>query len=141
MPKHTRCCPPKPKIEHRPLLDGEQARVLADVFKVLSNDTRLRIIHALIRSEEQCVSELANILSMSPQAVSNQLQRLSGWRILGVRRQGNNLYYRVLDPCIDQLLELGFCLKEEGFDRQGDVNQDHPTRHRDLHPASLIVIT
>ena len=141
MPKHTPCCPPKPKIEERPQLDGDDARILADVFKVLSNETRLRIIHALIRSEEQCVSELAGILGMSPQAVSNQLQRLSGRGILGVRREGNRLYYRVVDPCMDQLLELGLCLKEEVFDWQGNVQQNHPTRHRDLHSASPAVFT
>ncbi len=135
MSKRTPCCPPKPKIEQRPLLDGEQARILADVFKVLSNDTRLRIIHVLIRSEEQCVSKLADLLDMSPQAVSNQLQRLSNRGILGVRREGNHLYYRVLDPCTDQILELGLCLKEEVFVRQGYVHQNHPTRHRDLHSA------
>lgn len=141
MSKRTSCCPPTPKIELRPLLDGDQARILAEVFKVLSNDTRLRMIHALIRSEELCVSELADTLGMSPQAVSNQLQRLSGRRILGVRREGNNLYYSVVDSCIDRLLELGLCLKEEVFDRQGDVDQNHPIRHRDLHSAPPTVFT
>jgi DNA-binding transcriptional ArsR family regulator len=47
---------------------------------------------------------------MTPQAVSNQLQRLVDRRILAARRQGNNVFYRVVDPCVTSLLELGLCL-------------------------------
>ena len=51
--------------------------------------------------------------AMSPQAVSNQLQRLSDWGMLASRREGNNIYYRVVDSCVSALLDLGLCLMEE----------------------------
>ena len=90
-----------------------QAGGLAAVFKVLANDTRLRLLHALVRSEELCVSDLARSLGMSAQAVSNQLQRLSDLGILASRRDGNNIHYRLTDLCVKGLLEQGWCLMEE----------------------------
>ena len=70
------CCAPT-DLGQRPLLTPIQAGGLAAVFKVLANDTRLRLLHALIRAEEMCVTDLADTIGMRPQAVSNQLQRLS----------------------------------------------------------------
>jgi ArsR family transcriptional regulator, lead/cadmium/zinc/bismuth-responsive transcriptional repressor len=90
-----------------------QAGGLAVVFKVLANDTRLRLLHALIRSEELCVSELASTIGMKPQAISNQLQRLLDLGILTSRREGNAIHYRVVDLCVKSLMDQGFCLMEE----------------------------
>ena len=66
------------------------------MFKVLANDTRLRLLHALVRADELCVTDLAASLGMKPQAVSNQLQRLSDLGILASRRDGNNIHYRLV---------------------------------------------
>ncbi|HEY7326206.1 MAG TPA: metalloregulator ArsR/SmtB family transcription factor, partial [Gemmataceae bacterium] len=70
-------CSTRPSLKERPLLTPIQAGGLAAVFKVLANDTRLRLLHALVREEELCVTDLAASVGMKPQAVSNQLQRLS----------------------------------------------------------------
>ncbi len=107
------CCPPKPELHSRPLLSSDQASALEDVFKVLANETRLRLLHALVRAGELCVSELAREVEMTPQAVSNQLQRLVDRRILASRRCGNNIHYRVVDPCVTSLLDRGLCLVED----------------------------
>ncbi len=104
--------PPQPAIEDRPLIGDEQALKLMRLFKVFANDTRLRLLHALVREEELCVSEMAEAVGMKPQAVSNQLQRLVDRGILGTRRNGSNIYYRVVDPCVPVLLERGLCLIE-----------------------------
>lgn len=85
---------------------------MARVFKVLANDTRLRLLHALAREGESCLTDLAATVGMKPQAVSNQLQRLVDRGILGSRRAGNNVFYRVIDPCVTSLLDLGFCVTE-----------------------------
>jgi ArsR family transcriptional regulator, lead/cadmium/zinc/bismuth-responsive transcriptional repressor len=47
------------------------------LFKVLGNDTRLRLLHAIHRESEVSVGELAEQIGLQMQAVSNQLQRLS----------------------------------------------------------------
>jgi DNA-binding transcriptional ArsR family regulator len=49
---------------------------------------------------------------MTPQAVSNQLQRLVDREILAARRVGNSVFYRIADPCVSSLLDLGLCLTE-----------------------------
>jgi DNA-binding transcriptional ArsR family regulator len=103
----------KPPLDERPLLVPDQARGLADLYQVLANDTRLRLLHALARSGELCVSDLAAAVGMRPQAVSNQLQRLSDRRILATRRDGTRIFYRIADPCVPSLLDLGWCLLEE----------------------------
>lgn len=107
------CCPAKPELKERPLLTTEQASDLEAVFKVLANDTRLRLLHALARAGELYVTDLAERLEMRPQAVSNQLQRLSDLGIIASRRDGNNIYYRLVDPCVMALLDQGLCLMED----------------------------
>ncbi len=105
-------CPPKPELADRPLLSDGQAGALMSVFKVLANDTRLRLLHALVRSGELCVTDLAEAVGMKPQAVSNQLQRLVDRGILGSRRVGNNILYRIIDGCAISLLDQALCLTE-----------------------------
>lgn len=104
--------PPQPAIEGRPLINDDQAAALMRLFKVFSNDTRLRLLHALVREDELCVSDLAEAVAMKPQAVSNQLQRLVDRGIVGSRRNGINVHYRIIDPCVAVLLERGLCLIE-----------------------------
>ncbi len=111
------CCPPKPALKQRPLMTPIQAGGLAAVFKVLANDTRLRLLHALVRADEMGVTDLAAALGMKPQAVSNQLQRLSDLGILACRREGKSIIYRVVDPCVTTLLDQGLCLVEDANDR------------------------
>ena len=107
------CCPSKPDLKNRPLLTGEQAASLEQTFKVLANNTRLRLLHALFLEEEICVSDLARTLGMKPTAVSNQLQRLTFSGIIESRRDGNRIIYRVIDPCVVKLLDSAWCLTED----------------------------
>ncbi|MCE2790832.1 MAG: ArsR/SmtB family transcription factor [Planctomycetota bacterium] len=106
------CSGPESLIS-RPLLSPIQAGGLAAVFKVLANDTRLRLLHALIRDEELCLTDLARKIGMKPQAVSNQIQRLADLGVVRSRRIGNNVLYQVVDVCVRSLLEEAFCLMEE----------------------------
>jgi ArsR family transcriptional regulator, lead/cadmium/zinc/bismuth-responsive transcriptional repressor len=103
----------KPPLRDRPLIGEAEAGELLRLFKVLANDTRLRLLHALERERELCVTDLAEELSMSPQAVSNQLQRLAAGRFVATRREGSRIFYRIADPCVPGLLDLGLCLLEE----------------------------
>jgi ArsR family transcriptional regulator, lead/cadmium/zinc/bismuth-responsive transcriptional repressor len=86
---------------------------MVGLFKVLANDSRLRLLHALERAGQLCVTDLADTVGMRPQAVSNQLQPLADRRIVAARRDGTNVYYRIADPCVNSLLDLGLCLIEE----------------------------
>lgn len=113
------CCPPKMEIAQRRLLTEVQGRDLAKVFAILSNATRLRLLHALVRTGEMCMTELAERVTMKPQAVSNQLRSLVHQGILGDRREGSRVYYRIVDPCVPVLLDQGMCLVEDARGRSG----------------------
>lgn len=106
------CNPANPELSERPLIGPPEAGRLARVFKILANDTRLRLVHALAREGELRVTDLADTVGASPQAVSNQLGRLVDLGILGSRRSGANVFYRVVDPRVTSLLDLGLCLTE-----------------------------
>ena len=106
-------CPQKPALAARPLITPRQAAGLEAMFKVLASGTRLRLLHALTRADELCVSDLAEAVSMTPQAVSNQLQRLADRGILASRRDGFYIHYRIVDPCVTSILDLGLCLTED----------------------------
>jgi len=114
---NCKSCQPKPALKDRPLLTMTQAGDLMGLFKVLANDTRLRLLHAIAISEEICVTDLARTLEMKPQAVSNQLQRLLDTGVVTSRRDGNNMYYRVDDPCVLNVLDRGLCLLEDSLER------------------------
>jgi DNA-binding transcriptional ArsR family regulator len=103
----------KPPLADRPLLTPGQAGQLVVLFKVLGNDSRLRLLHALHRGGEVPVSELADGVGMRPQAVSNQLQRLADRGIVAARRDGNRVFYSIADPCVPVVLDLALCLIEE----------------------------
>lgn len=118
----TAPCPVKPGVEQRPLLGLRQAQKLAALFKVLANDTRLRLLHALIRGGTVSVGDLARELGLKPQAVSNQLQRLADRGIVASTREGNRLLYRIADRCVPVLLERGWCLTEEIDQRHGGAD-------------------
>lgn len=106
------CAPARPDLAVRELMSQPRAGQLEAVFKMLANDTRLRLVHALVRSGQLCVSDLAGQVGLRPQAVSNQLQLLVGRGIVAARRDGNRIWYRVTDPCVVQLLDLAWCLTE-----------------------------
>ncbi len=111
-------CPPKPRLERRRLIGLDHANSVGRTFQVLADATRLRLLHALVRAGEMCVGDLARALEMKPQAVSNQLQRLVDRGILASRRNGNYIHYRIIDPCVVGLLDLGMCLTEDARDRK-----------------------
>jgi ArsR family transcriptional regulator, lead/cadmium/zinc/bismuth-responsive transcriptional repressor len=115
LPKNARaaCDPSKPALRVRDLLTPEQASELRATFKVLASETRLRLLHAIERSGELCVSDLAEAVGMAPQAVSNQLQRMADSGIVVGRRERSSVFYRIADPCVTALLELGLCQAED----------------------------
>ena len=100
-----------PELAQRPLLEPSVADDLAGLFAVLANDTRLRILHTIARDGEVSVSDIAAQVDAGVNTVSNQLQRLADQGIVATRRDGNRIYYRLDDPCVGGLMELGLCLR------------------------------
>jgi ArsR family transcriptional regulator, lead/cadmium/zinc/bismuth-responsive transcriptional repressor len=105
-------CLSQPKLCERPLISPEEAMKLSALFKIFSNDNRLRLFHALARAGEIRVIDLAVALDMKVQAVSNQLQRLADQGFIAARREGQNIFYHIKNPCLPSILEHGLCLLE-----------------------------
>jgi DNA-binding transcriptional ArsR family regulator len=86
--------------------DGDTIHALAEIFRSLSDPTRVKIITALSR-HELCVCELAEILGVSGSAVSHQLRLLRGQRLVKYRKKGKAAYYSLDDQHIRNLIAEG----------------------------------
>ncbi len=86
----------------RVMLEERTLDDLADIFKMLSHQTRLKILHAL-SDYELCVCDLAALLGMSESAVSHQLRLLRNMRLVRSRREGKLVYYALDDHHVQQL--------------------------------------
>jgi DNA-binding transcriptional ArsR family regulator len=119
IPEPEACCPPgdscaaRPPLADRPLLSFVEAVKVMALFKMLASDTRIRMLHHIVRRGEATVTDMARALGMKSQAVSNQLTRLSDAGVVAARREGNNVYYRVANGCVAPLLDLALCLMED----------------------------
>ena len=82
-------------------LDG-----LTEIFRVLGDPTRLRILDVLSRGE-LCVSDLASQLRHTESAVSHQLRLLRSARIVRARREGRMIFYSLDDTHVLTLFEQG----------------------------------
>lgn len=82
--------------ERARLLDAGTVEVVADLFKLLADPTRVRIVDALSRGE-RCVFDLAALVGLSESAVSHQLRLLRGARLVRVRRAGRHAFYSLDD--------------------------------------------
>lgn len=113
------CLSEKPSVSVLRLLAPGKAAELAAVFETLANDTRLRVMNVLVHGLEASPTQLAKDIGMKPQAICNQLKRLSDRGIVERRREGNEVYYRIVDPCVIDLLERGLWLIQDTKLRKG----------------------
>ena len=87
-------------------LSQQYIQPLADVFKVLGDPTRLRILRVLM-NQEVCVRDIADELGMGQSAVSHQLRILRDARLVQFRRDGKTVYYSLADAHVFTLLDVG----------------------------------
>ncbi len=79
---------------------------LANFFKVLGDDTRLKIISALLNAE-MCVCDISYLLNMSQSLISHQLRVLRVARFVKFRRAGKVIYYSLDDEHIEMIVKFG----------------------------------
>ncbi|MDP2815666.1 MAG: metalloregulator ArsR/SmtB family transcription factor [Rectinemataceae bacterium] len=103
------------------LINANEAVMLENIFKLFANTTRLRLLHSLVLNTEMAVLELSKNIKMKPQTVSNQLRMMAHMGIIGVRRDGNRRFYKILDPCVKVLLERGICLNRDSEKRKAGL--------------------
>jgi ArsR family transcriptional regulator, lead/cadmium/zinc/bismuth-responsive transcriptional repressor len=84
------------------ILPTAKAQTMAELFGVLADPNRLRLLSALA-NQELCVCDLTASMKMTQSAVSHQLRLLKAWRLVSYRREGRNIYYSLADSHIISL--------------------------------------
>ena len=79
----------------------EEIYDVAELFKVLGDQTRVKILFTLIK-DEMCVCDIAELLEMSQSAISHQLRVLKQARL-----EGKTVYYSVSDEHVAVILNMG----------------------------------
>ncbi len=83
----------------------EDINQMADIFKALSDPSRLKIVLALL-NQEHCVCDIAVICSQTDSAISHQLRILRTLKIVKNRREGKIIYYSLNDDHVISLINM-----------------------------------
>jgi ArsR family transcriptional regulator, lead/cadmium/zinc/bismuth-responsive transcriptional repressor len=105
----------------RNVLSGKDAAQIAALFSVLSDPTRLQVVHALLTvpSGELCVCDIAYSLGRDDTTISHQLRVLRNQHVVAMRKVGRVVYYRLVDEHIRQLLTMSMAHTREVFNTVG----------------------
>ena len=90
----------------REAISTSDAARVADLFHVLGDASRCRLVYSLLEHEEICVGELAAGLGMSESNVSHHLSVLRAHGLVRFRREGKQVFYAPDDEHIRLLLDL-----------------------------------
>ena len=78
---------------------------MSDIFKAMADPGRIQILMAL-DDQEMCVCDLAALLGVSESAASHQMRLLRTMNLVKNRREGQVLYYRLVDDHVMQLIQV-----------------------------------
>ncbi len=88
------------------LLGVDEAVDLAEMFRLLGDPTRVRILFALLEAGELCVCDIAAVVETTETKVSQAMRLLRGAGVVRNRRDGRNVFYRLDDAHVRMLLDL-----------------------------------
>lgn len=100
------CHLPHTEIDTLEIPDEEILYDLADLFKVFSDTTRIKILYSLMNTE-RCVADIAAAIGASQSAASHQLRILKQARLVKFQRDGKNVIYSLADAHVYTMLEQG----------------------------------
>lgn len=87
------------------MISEKEADRMSELFQMFADSTRLKIMNALFVNE-LCVSDLSNLLEMSPSAVSHQLSNLKKTKLVTTRKIGKMVYYSMADEHIENIYRM-----------------------------------
>lgn len=88
-------------VEHMPKTESFQ--IVSDIFKLMDDNSRIRIFWLLCHCEE-CVINISALVDMSSPAVSHHLRQLKNGGLITSRREGKEVYYKAADTARARLL-------------------------------------
>ncbi|MFC0716114.1 ArsR/SmtB family transcription factor [Cellulomonas biazotea] len=107
--------------EYTVAVDSQDVDLAVEVFSLLADATRVRIILAL-RDDELSVNHLADIVDKSPTSVSQHLAKLRWGRIVKSRQDGNRVFYSLVDEHARTLVTQAVYQAQHALD---DVPEHH----------------
>ena len=84
--------------------EPEKVDLAVEIFRMLSDSTRVKLLWALLDGERS-VNELADAVKKAPAGVSQHLAKLRLARLVRTRRQANQIFYRLDNSHVRQLVE------------------------------------
>ena len=88
------------------LIDVDVAGDLAEMFRLLGDPTRVRILFALLEAGELCVCDIAEVVETTDTKVSQAMRLLRSAGVVRNRRDGRNIFYRLDDGHVRMLLDV-----------------------------------
>ncbi len=86
-------------------MSGDKKQELVEMFKVLSDRTRLNILHLLFTTDKTlCVNEIADAVGATSSATSHQLAKLEAKDIVSCSRMGQTMCYVIKDNALTRCL-------------------------------------
>jgi ArsR family transcriptional regulator, lead/cadmium/zinc/bismuth-responsive transcriptional repressor len=86
---------------------------VAQIFKALSDDTRIKIAYALSEEDELCVCDVANIVGSTTATASHHLRLLRNLGLAKYRKEGKLVFYSLDDDHVKQLIQIAFAHQKE----------------------------
>ena len=102
---------------------SEQAELAAEVFRMLADPTRVRLLWSLL-DKELSVNELADLVGKPAPSVSQHLAKLRMARLVRTRREGTSVFYRVENDHVGRLV------RDAVFNAE-HAGPDVPRHHQD----------
>ncbi|MED4955337.1 metalloregulator ArsR/SmtB family transcription factor [Paenibacillus macerans] len=100
-------CYDEPKVRRvQHALGGQNIQGMVKMFKVLADETRMKITFALCEEDELCVCDVANIIGSSMATASHHLRSLRNMGIAKYRKEGKLVFYSLEDEQIKQMIWL-----------------------------------
>ena len=87
------------------ILDEKSSKNLSEFYKVIGDETRLKILYAL-SMQSLCVHEIVTLLGISQSLASHQLRVLKNHRLVTSKRRGHESIYTLADNHVAELLNL-----------------------------------
>lgn len=86
---------------------------VAQIFKALSDDTRIKIAYSLSEEDELCVCDVANIVGCTTATASHHLRLLRNLGLAKYRKEGKLVYYSLDDDHVKQLIKIAIIHQKE----------------------------
>lgn len=99
-----------------PAADAQQVELAVEVFVMLADVTRVRLILALQEHDELAVNQLAELVGKAAPAVSQHLAKLRMARMVTTRQDGTRVFYRLADEHAGELVRAAILQAEHATD-------------------------